>query len=187
MSLIQQFQKELISAGFSIFLALLFYVFRSKAKLVWSSPHSFSFLLDQGEAGKPRNFLIHTAAIFVANAGRISATEIEVTFNFNPGNYNVWPPRPVEKHIADDGRFTLKFSNLAPKEHFQVELLSMAPLPGILSLRCKECVGSRINMRPTRSFSPTTNYLIFATFFMGIFAYTYVFIKILTVFIPMLS
>lgn len=63
------------------------------------------------------------------------------TFNWQPDNYNIWPVRPHSKRVSPDNRFTLKFENLAPQELFQIELISPAQLPQVMSVRCKQCVG----------------------------------------------
>jgi hypothetical protein len=150
MSVVQMFQKEIISAIFTLLIAGAFYLFRAKVELVWSSPHSFNFLLKRNSEESLPTLNLRTESIFVRNTGKIPATEMEIIFNFPPENYNIWPVRTFETYANPDGRFTLKFPNLAPKEGFQIELLTFGDLPGIISLRSKECVGKSINMYPVR-------------------------------------
>ena len=98
--------------------------------------------------------LVHTASVFIQNVGRLPATEVEITFNFPPQNHNIWPVRPYETHTSPDSRYTLKFINLAPKEQFQVELLSIPQLPAVMGVRSKEVVAKKIEMRPMQVFKP---------------------------------
>jgi hypothetical protein len=168
MRLVELFQKEVISLVFTLVSTALLFFFRARAKLVWSIPHGFTFLLqsasvaaaqsNQGQASQaqasalpatvPQSFNIYTGSIVVFNAGRVPATEVEVTFNWRPDNYNIWPVRPHETQLSPDSRFTLKFANIAPKEQFMVELISPGQLPMVMNVRCKECVGKQIAMRP---------------------------------------
>lgn len=119
----------------------------------------------------------------VLNTGRIPATEVEVTFNWQPPNYNIWPVRPHETHTSPDSRFTLKFANLAPKEQFLVEQISPQPLPQIMSVRCKECVGKAINMRPTVVFPSWLIALLWGLIFLGTTSVIYLLLKVGSLFI----
>jgi hypothetical protein len=146
MHLLELFQKEIISFASALILAGVLYQFRARAKLVWATAHGFTFLLPTASVASPQspgqqtmlpanvppNFNIHTGSLVVLNTGRIPATEVEVTFNWQPPNYNIWPVRPHETHTSPDSRFTLKFANLAPKEQFLVEQISPQPLPQIM-------------------------------------------------------
>lgn len=163
MTLLQQFQKELTSLVFTLIGALLLYLFRARVRLVWAIPHGFTFLLQsstvaaaqpaaqQGQVQNslPQTFNVNTGSVIVSNSGRVPATDVEVTFNWKPDNYNIWPARPYETLTSADNRFTLKFANLAPKEQFGVELISAKELPLVVSVRCKERVGKQLQMRPT--------------------------------------
>jgi hypothetical protein len=129
-------------------------------------------------AAVPANFNIYTGSIVVVNAGREPATEIEVTFNWRPDNYNIWPVRPHDTHLSPDNRFTLKFANLAPREQFQVELISPAQLPNVMSVRCRECVGKQVTMRAMRVYPTWVIGLFWAIAFLGIASVIYLLIKL---------
>ncbi|HKY08853.1 MAG TPA: hypothetical protein VJQ55_11450 [Candidatus Binatia bacterium] len=197
---LELFQKELISLVSALVLALIFYLFRARAKLLWASPHGFTFLLHntpapaaqnapvgnapppaQVPATVPQNFNIFTGSIVVANAGREPATEIEITFNWKPDNYNIWPARPHDVHASADNRYTLKFSNLAPKEQFQIELISPFHLPQALSVRCKECVGKEVRMIPMRVYPNRLLALFWITVLFGVAAVIYLGIKLVSI------
>jgi hypothetical protein len=176
MRFIDIFQKELISLAFALVTAGILYFFRVRAKLVWAVAHEFVFLITppppapvqsgvQPPAPAPIN--IRTASVILLNSGRAAATDVELTFNWQPEQYNVWPVRPYETHRSPDGRYTLRFSSLSPREQFQIELIGYQ-LPALLNLRSKECVGRQKTMRPMLVYSREFNATIFVLLFLGL-------------------
>lgn len=190
MSVILQFKAEIASLASTILLVVLGYLFQARARLVWARTHSFVFLLQQQAQPAPNaqqvvpvgpaTFNVYTASIYVSNLSwRVTATEVEITFNWTPPNYNIWPVRPHNTHLSPDNRFTITFPNLAPHEQFQIELISPnAQLPEVLNVRCRECVAKKIAMRPTRAFSRPATAVILLMFFLGIAAVIYLGIKL---------
>lgn len=180
MRILEIFETDLVSLAFTLFGAAILYLARSRAKLVWAMSHQFTYLLkDQtptpAQASAPAQnpstattMLVHTASVFVQNVGRLPATEVEITFNFPPQNYNVWPVRPYDTHVSPDSRFTLKFTNLAPKEQVQVELLSIPQLPAVMGVRSKEVVAKRIEMRPFQVFKRWVYLMIWTLIIFGV-------------------
>lgn len=166
MKIWESFQTDLISLGFSLLGAAIFYIFRSRARLVWGKLHEFVFLVPGfGGSAQPsegtgtevvHNQLgalnVHTLSVVILNWGILPATDVEVTFNWMPQNYNIWPVRPYTTQENPDRRFTLNFANVAPKERFQIELFSFGHLPAVLNVRSRECVGRQIPIWPVRRF-----------------------------------
>jgi hypothetical protein len=164
----------------------ILYLLRSRVKLVWGSPHQWHFLINPQapaeSAQQPQGFSVLTASFYVANMGRVPATEIEIVFNWKPDNLNIWPVRPYDSHTDQNGRYTLKLSNLAPKEFLQIELLTPHNMPNLVTLRCKEGTGSRINIQPMRVF-PRWFYLFGLTLVLiGVSAVVYVCVKLGSIF-----
>jgi hypothetical protein len=157
----ETFQKEIISLGITLLTSLIFWLFRARPILRYGQAHDFTFLIrppapkqQQGGAAQlpqPQPFTTQTCSYLFANTGRVAATGVEITFNFEPNNYEVWPVRPYDIHRSPDNRFTLRFANLAPKEQFQIEVLS-AQMPSVLNVRCAETVGRQIPLRVVRQF-----------------------------------
>jgi len=180
---VELFQKEIASLILSLATLGMGYLFRARVQLIWSSPHSFMFLISPpaapaGQEQAPA-FNIHTASIFVQNSGSVPATEIELTFNWQPPNFNIWPLRPFTEHKHQDGRFTLQFPNLAPKEHLQVELVANGQLPNLMSVRSKECVGKAVQMAPMRTVRQWILYLRAVLIILGITSVFYFLIRVL--------
>ncbi|MDA0685185.1 MAG: hypothetical protein O3A57_12335, partial [Bacteroidetes bacterium] len=136
------------------------YFFRAKAKLNLSIPHAFTFLVQQPLVDADGNEIspsqtVNTRSLVISNAGRITATQVELVFNWKPICINIWPPRHFEEHMEPDGRFTIKFESLAPSEQFGCELLVVnANLPDLLTARCEQCVAKEVHMYPQPHVEP---------------------------------
>lgn len=207
MHILAQFQKEIISLAFALISAGILYFFRARAKLVWGTPYGFTFLVQDvlatpaGQDGPPQTAAaqdgapqtpaaappasnIQTASLIVQNSGREPATDVEVTFNWKPYIYNIWPSRPYDIHVSPDNRFTLKFANLAPKEFFQVELISPGlNLPQVMSVRCRECAGKLIQMRPMRVWPNWVYAILSCLMLLGVSAIIYFVMKVGALFV----
>jgi hypothetical protein len=177
------FQKEIISLGFALLTALILWMFRARVRLLWGLTHAFAFMLrpapptpeaDGSQLPAPPPFLAHSRSLILVNWGRLPATNVEVVFNWRPDNLEVWPPRPFEEIFNPDHRFTVRFANLAPKEQFQIEVLTAHEMPNVANVRCSECVGTLIPIQPMRVW-PKWMYVIFwCLCFLGLAAVVYV-------------
>lgn len=151
---LQPYTKEIVTVLSALAIWALNYFVKPRAKLVRGVRHAFTFLVDAplrneaGEIVQPHQ-LVNTASITLINAGRDTANGVEVTFNYVPQYYNIWPQRHFESDQTPDGRFTIKFNSMAPKEFINFELLAVERgLPGITSARCDECVAVEIPIQP---------------------------------------
>jgi hypothetical protein len=89
---------------------------------------------------------INTASHLIMNDGRATATQVEVTFNYTPTSFEVWPQRQYTLATNPNGRFIVRFDSLSPKERFSANLLmTEADTPNLLSVRCFEAMGQEIN------------------------------------------
>lgn len=176
----QTFQKEIASLAVSLLVTGIGLIFKSRVELIWSSPHSWNFLIQQPSQTDTQPILtnIYTAALFVQNIGRLPATEVELTFNWEPPNWNIWPLRSYTTHTAPDRRFTLKFDNFAPMESLQLELLANTQLPSLSTVRSKECVGKHVTMFPSRAVAKPILYLRYILIVLGMAACIYLPIKL---------
>ena len=135
------YSKEVVSLFVPLVTVILNRIFQNRARLVQSVRHSFTFLIQEpllnehGQVESPTQ-TVNTASMSVLNSGRVTATEVEITFNWRPQYFNVWPTRPYEENLAPDGRFSVLLENLAPKEIFGFELLAInRKLPDIVNVR----------------------------------------------------
>jgi hypothetical protein len=133
--------------------------FRAKAKLLFASPHTFTFWIDQplvdaqGIQIAPRQ-TVHTRSLMVWNTGRETATKVEWVFNWRPLCIQLWSPRHFEEHIEADNRYVMIFDSLAPNEYVGCELMSVnKELPFLVTVRCDQCIAQTINMYPQPAIS----------------------------------
>ena len=116
--------------------------------------HTFTFLVQQPLLDAQENQIspsqtVHTRSLIVWNAGKDTATKVELVFNWEPLCINVWPSRHFERHTEPDSRYILIFDSVAPNEYLGCELLSInRDVPDVLVVRSDQCVAKRVNMRP---------------------------------------
>lgn len=120
MDFITKYGKEIVSLIVPFITWFLNVGIKAKAKLIWASPHSFTFLVqeplhdDEGNVVKPTQ-KVCTASIRVINTGRETANKVELVFNWKPQYLNLWPVRHYEQKTDQDSRHILIFDNLSPK------------------------------------------------------------------------
>jgi hypothetical protein len=201
MKFIELFQRELVSLGFALLSAFMLWLFRSRPRLQWGMTHGYAFNIrpapppplpvqPPAQDGQqlpqpvpapqtaPQPFLIHAVTLVLANRGRSAATNVEVTFNWRPDNFEIWPARPFDHVTNPDGRFTLRFANLAPREQFQIEILTPYNMPNVLNVRCPECVGQQIPLQPMRVFPRWFVAISWSLLFLGLAAVVYIVMSI---------
>jgi hypothetical protein len=133
---------------------MLGYIFRARAKLHIAKPHVFTFLVDEPLKDEDGNVLspsqtVHTITHLVRNAGKETATNVELVFNWKPLCINIWPSRHFKEHTEKDNRYILVFDSLAPGELIGVELLSInRELPHLVNVRSDQCTATTIEMYP---------------------------------------
>lgn len=150
MELLHTYGKELVSLIVPFITWFLNVGVKAKAKLIWASPHSFTFLVPEPIRDAEGNILktkqtVHTASIKVINAGRDTAHKVELVFNWQPQLLNLWPVRHFDHKTAEDGRHSIIFENLSPKEEIGLEIMSFNnELPDLLMVRSAECTAQRV-------------------------------------------
>lgn len=147
MEFISTYGKEIVSLLVPFITWFLNVGVKAKAKLIWASPHSFTFLIQEPIRDPEGNVLqktqkVSTASIRVINTGRATANKVELVFNWKPDYVNLWPVRHYEQKTDQDGRHILIFDNLSPKEEIGLEIMSInADLPALLLVRSAECTA----------------------------------------------
>jgi hypothetical protein len=149
---IADYGKEIVALAVPVINWIFNIKFRPRVNLIWSSPHSFSFLVDEpikdnsGMVIQERQNL-STQQIKIVNAGRETAHKVEVIFNFKPLCLNLWPIRSYDEKMNSDRRYMLIFDNLSPGEEIGFEMMCVnGPLPDIFQVRCAECVAKNVHL-----------------------------------------
>jgi hypothetical protein len=150
MEFINTYGKEIVSLIVPFITWFLNVGVKAKAKLIWTNPHSFTFLVqepirdDEGNVIQPTQN-VSTASIKVINIGRDTAHNVELVFNWKPKYSNLWPVRHYEEKTDKDGRYMLIFENLSPKEEIGLEIMcNNAELPALLVVRSAECTAKNV-------------------------------------------
>ena len=159
MDFISTYGKEIVALLVPFITWFLNVVIKSKAKLIWASPHSFTFLIQEPIHNNNGNVLsptqkVCTASIKVINTGRETANKVELVFNWKPHHVNLWPVRHYEQKTDQDNRHIMIFDNLSPKEEIGLEIMSInADLPALLLVRSAECTAQNVPMMWIRHIS----------------------------------
>ncbi len=157
MAFVQQYGKELVSLLVPFITWLLNVPLRARPKIIWGSPHEFTFIVSEpmkDGAGKVISETQHakTKSFRIINNGRASASKIELVFNWKPQCINVWPLRKFESAQLEDKRYVMLFDSLAPKEEIGIEVLTVnAELPNLVTVRCADCIPRHIPIRWVRA------------------------------------
>lgn len=155
----QAYSKEIFSLLAPLFVWAVNRIFQPKAKLIRSTRYAFTYLIQEplkapdGAIIKPTQ-TVNTASISIYNAGVLPAKAVEIVFNWKPQHFNVWPSRAYSHRLSDDNRFSILLDDLAPKELFGIELISVNdPLPDLVNARSEQCaaVDQTLNLQPILS------------------------------------
>ncbi|WP_333680704.1 hypothetical protein [Dyella sp.] len=177
--------KEIVSAAVPILLWLLTYISQGRVRLRFGSAHNFTFLIDEPVRDVAGNITadkqtVHTIAYLVRNDGTQPATNVEIVFNVKPRYLNIWPIRHFDGRVEEDGRYSMNFPSLAPKEQLSFHLL--APLqaaPDLLNVRSDQAIGLRV---PFQFFPVMPKWRVVAFYvaaFLGLGAAVYLLLQLL--------
>ncbi len=154
MNFLQTYGKEILALVVPLMAWILNTFFKTRARLLFAIPHAFTFLVQEPLRDENGNVIsptqtVNTQSYLVSNAGKETATNVELVFNWKPLCLNVWPSRHFTEHIEPDNRYVLLFDSLAPNEYLGCELLSINnELPNLLTVRSDQCIAKTIDMYP---------------------------------------
>lgn len=189
MSTIQTYGKEILALLVPLIGWVLSYFFQAKARLLLATPHSFSFLVQEPLHDADGTVLsstqtANTRSLVVTNSGRLTATKVELVFNWKPPCINIWPPRSYNETEAQDGRYAFVFDSLAPNEQIGCYLLSVnAQVPELVTARSDQCAAIHIEMYPQPHVAMWKRRLAAFLLFGGIAATVYALIVLLQIII----
>ena len=151
-------------------------IFTPRANVAWAFSHQHCFLLR--DINPP--LLAYTKEIWVQNAGRVIAEDIEVILPAKPPHYDVWPQRHYAELQNPDGSFVIKFDHLNRREAVAISIFQTAnPPPEVVNVRWRGGVGTQLPMGPMRIW-PRWYLRLLATFIlMGVFAVFYFIVRVI--------
>lgn len=153
MEFLKLYAKEIVALCVPILTFTLNNLFKRKTKLQYAVPHTFSFWIQEplmdGEKVISPTQTANTRSHLIRNAGKETATNVEIIFNWKPQFFNLWPLRRYSEQLQSDNRYILVFDSLSPGEMVNVELLSVnRDLPHLVHVRCDQAIGQEIHMIP---------------------------------------
>jgi hypothetical protein len=145
---------KIFSAATPFILWALNALLQPKARLFRQTRHRFTYLIQQPHVAPDGTILsptqtVNTESVSIFNAGRSPATKVEIVFNWQPQNINIWPSRHFEEKLSPDGRYHMFFDSLLAKDVVGFELLSVnAPLPEMVTVRSEQCIATSVQLLP---------------------------------------
>ena len=183
--LLQTYGKEIVALIVPFITWILNTRLRERARLQVAMPHGFIFRVQPSQVDPsgtqvPITQTVHTNSIVVYNAGRDTATRLEVVFSSMPMCINVWPSRHYEEHHEPDGRYILIFSSLSPSETLGCEILSVnSNLPQLTTVRSDQCTAQFVKLLPQPVLSQVRRRIFTFLYLSGLAAVVYVGINVL--------
>lgn len=105
----QKLQAAIYSLVTSLIITGLARLFSAKARIRWGRVHQNHFMIKNKEGNLSS---VVTANYSITNAGRATATNIEISFNWKPEHYEVFPHIDFTNLIREDGRMILKIPRI---------------------------------------------------------------------------
>jgi len=173
-----EFTDQILAVPLSIITTIVGIVvaqwLRPKSNIIWAETHGFTYLLpDPQREGGTVNVWVDS--LYIQNAGKKPADDIEVIFNWPPQYFNIWPVTPHTPERLHDGRFVINVKSLAPNELFHIERLEVANAPPtVLRVRSREGGDAkRVSMRPIRVYPRSVEFCVGSLMLIGMFAIIY--------------
>ncbi|QIY78340.1 hypothetical protein [Chromobacterium violaceum] len=185
MTILNQYGKEITSLLVPLLTWTLNNISKRGVKLIASTPHRFTYLVNQPLIDKDGTVIketqnAETLSYLIQNEGTETAKNVEVVFNWEPMCLNIWPQRKYTATKQDHNRYILNFDSLSPGEYISCEVLSVnQKMPEVITVRCEQSMAKYIEMRPQRVVPNYIINFIVLLCFMGIGAAIYLLIVIL--------
>jgi hypothetical protein len=180
MIFLQAYGKEIVALVVPFIAWFLSTRWRDRPKLHLSMPHHWTFLVQQplrdpeGRVVRPTQ-TVETRSFILFNAGRETATRVELVLNHQPMCINAWPQRHYETRLESDARFTVTIESLAPKETIGFEVLTVnEALPDLIVARCDQCQSTYVETYPQPLAPAWKRWTVAFLLLAGIAAVTYV-------------
>jgi hypothetical protein len=165
----QELQGEAISLGFTLLGALILWLMSARAKLIWGTHSHVVHRVRTPDA----EIAVSTKTVTIVNPGRCSAHDVELVLNWPVETVHIWPQRAYRKEVNPEGRLSVTFEALAPKENLAIHLFSEGDSPEVVNVRSRDAIGKRVNILPMRVYPIWFNYSCLLLLFLGIASIIY--------------
>lgn len=147
-------------------------ILERKARLIAYYGHASVFRLTN-----PPNATIHTHSVVIKNTGRKPATDIRISHNFLPDNFNLFPDVEFTRVNLPGGGAEIRIPILVPGEQITISYLYFPPITYAqinASVRHAEGFARGITVVPTPQAAPWLARIAWALLFIGAVAVIYV-------------
>jgi hypothetical protein len=158
-------QGQIVSLGFTLLGALIFWMFRTKVKLIWGRSNNSIHFLQSNDAKTE----IYCEKYFIQNAGRKPATDVQFVMSYKPDDFSVFPARKYEVTTNPEGHYIAKLPFIAPGELIIVDVVYIQKrAASVESVICSEAIGKSVQFVTNRNFGMMFNLTAILIFFLGI-------------------
>lgn len=170
---------EIVAVLLTALIAAITRYLQPAARVIWGISHGFTFLVPSQEK-QPQSYPLSTGSVFVRNAGRRTANDVEIVLNYRPQHFQIWPALGYETAETPEHHFIIKLKNLGPGEFTTVELVSANhELPITLRVRSPLGEAKRVGIAPMRVMPVWFNRAAVLLFSLGLFTVTYFLIRLI--------
>jgi hypothetical protein len=120
---------HVITGVVALLVGLALQRFADKPKLQYFLPGTFFFDIEE-----PKNQL-QTDSLTIQNAGRKSATNIEIVHKEKPDHFQFSQAISYKEEFNPNGEHIIKIDSLGPKEFLNIQYLSHSKIPALLRVR----------------------------------------------------
>lgn len=128
----------------------------------------------------PPQLNVRIRQIFIQNVGRAVAEDVEITINFLPQHWHVFPPILQVIPNAQDRFLRFQTKMLNKREHFIISMFEArnAVLPDVLAVRWKGGVAKQVPIVPQQKLPTSFERSLVAMMFFGFISALYLTIRL---------
>lgn len=166
--------KEVVAAIVTAILAGVGQLLQPRVKLQFGIGNQFTYSVPNTQQHNPNIFYI-VSTVFLKNAGRTTAKNVELTFNYKPEHFQFWPPITYTEKQTPDNRHVLVIPFLSAKESLTLNLLMATPstsgmrLPELLHVRSEHGPAKGQILTPTPIMSKKIALTLWLLIFVGVY------------------
>ncbi|WP_293450099.1 hypothetical protein [Planktotalea sp.] len=169
--LVAEHGDQYVALAFSLFGALVFYLFRLKPKLVFGRAHSSLHNLNIANKSdeEPDNFLeIYSEQFFILNEDRKAATDISLVLSHFPRNIAINPAQKVFYETIENGQCLVTIPYVGARELVSLDCVYLNQRAAfIVSVRCEEAIGKLVDFFTVRQYPNWAYWLLWMLIIFG--------------------
>jgi hypothetical protein len=172
-----QFIAGAIAFGFQILLAIMYWIFRPRAKVLWAVSHQNNFPMPATQ-GRPPG-VICVVQIWVQNDGRSVADKVDIAFEYEPEHLKIDPRRQFEIVEHHGAGHIIRLDHLNPQELVAFSMIRADALPPLVtSIRWHGGEAKLVPVAPGRTYPMWWIKVRIVMFGIGLFAVLYSVVRV---------